>query len=62
VNCPFHELARDHPALVCGLNLHLLNGLVDGLGTDGVQVRLDPGPDRCCVVLSAADRRPTGDR
>ena len=33
-NCPFHELAREHTALVCGLNLHLLTGLVDGLGAE----------------------------
>ena len=62
VNCPFHDLAREHTALVCGLNLHLLAGLVDGLGADRVQVRLDPGPERCCVTLAAADHRRTVDR
>jgi predicted ArsR family transcriptional regulator len=30
-NCPFHALAEQHTALVCGMNLHLLDGLVDGL-------------------------------
>jgi len=62
VNCPFHDLARQHTALVCGLNLHLLAGLVDGLGADRVQVRLDPGPERCCVTVAAADHRPAVDR
>lgn len=51
-NCPFHALAREHPALVCGLNLHLLAGLVDEVGAAGVSARLDPGPDRCCVTLT----------
>ncbi len=57
-NCPFHTLAAQHTALVCGMNLQLLAGLVDGLadevGTDQespVRARLDPAPGRCCVVL-----------
>jgi predicted ArsR family transcriptional regulator len=53
-NCPFHDLARDHTALVCGLNLHLLGALVDALDTTAA-ARLDPGPGRCCVVLDLAD-------
>ena len=57
-NCPFHTLAEQHTALVCGMNLHLLGGLVDGLADDPgpeqktpVAARLDPAPGRCCVVL-----------
>ncbi len=50
-NCPFHELVQRHPALICGLNLHLLRGLLAGLGSPG-QARLDPGPGRCCVTIS----------
>ena len=58
-NCPFHALAEQHTALVCGMNVHLLDGLVDGVagepGTShaGVPLRahLDPEPGRCCVVL-----------
>jgi len=52
-NCPFHDLARRHTALVCGLNHAFLTGLVDGLGAHGV-ARLAPRPGRCCVEL--ADR------
>ena len=58
-NCPFHELAREHAALVCGLNLHLLTGLVDALGAEATRVELDPGPNRCCVTLTSA-AHPTG--
>ena len=50
-NCPFHALASRHTALVCGLNRAFLTGLVDGLGTDGVQARLAPRPGACCVEL-----------
>src|SRR5262245_27298707 len=58
-NCPFHALAEQHTALVCGMNLHLLDGLVAGLagepGADRkgtpLRARLDPAPGRCCVVL-----------
>ena len=52
-NCPFHDLARRHTALVCGLNHAFLAGLVDGLGAPAV-ARLAPRPGRCCVEL--ADR------
>jgi predicted ArsR family transcriptional regulator len=52
-NCPFHELAGEHTALVCGLNLHLLSGLVDALDADAVRAGLDPGPNRCCVTMTA---------
>ena len=33
-NCPFHALARDHTALVCGMNLHLLTALLELLAPD----------------------------
>jgi predicted ArsR family transcriptional regulator len=52
-NCPFHALARDHTALVCGMNLHLVTAMLDELGHPDVQARLDPAPDRCCVTLTA---------
>ena len=49
-NCPFHQLARDHTELVCGMNLALLASLADTC--DGrYQARLDPAPDRCCVAF-----------
>jgi predicted ArsR family transcriptional regulator len=54
-NCPFHQLARRHTELVCGVNLAMLSGLTDALDAD-VTPRLDPAPDRCCVALDAAPR------
>lgn len=55
-NCPFHELAQDHTALVCGINLDLINGLLDALPAPGVRAVLDPAPGRCCVTLTASGK------
>jgi len=53
-NCPFHALAQEHPELVCGMNLHLLQGVLEGLGQEGVRACLDPGPSRCCVRMGTS--------
>jgi len=52
-NCPFHQLAERHREVVCGMNLTLVEGLVDGLGADGWQPVLDPRPGYCCVALGS---------
>ncbi len=54
-NCPFHALAERHRTLVCGMNLDLLGGLVDGIGAGGhLAARLAPQTGQCCVRLDAA--------
>jgi len=53
-NCPFHRLAQQHTALVCGVNLQLLRGVADGAGDSCCLAELDPGPGRCCVRLRPA--------
>ncbi len=61
-NCPFHALAREHTALVCGMNLHLINAMLDELGQRAVRAGLDPAPGRCCVTVTGdveRDRAPT---
>jgi predicted ArsR family transcriptional regulator len=55
-NCPFYAVAKDHISLVCGMNLALAQGLVAGLGAAGVDVRLDPAPEACCVALGVQGR------
>jgi predicted ArsR family transcriptional regulator len=55
-NCPFHQLAHAHADLVCGMNLHLIGGLLDAVPTDSYVAELDPGPNRCCVKLTRSDR------
>ena len=53
-NCPFHRLAQTHPGLVCGMNQAFVSGVVDGLGAARLTARLEPGADRCCVLIDAS--------
>jgi predicted ArsR family transcriptional regulator len=55
-NCPFQDVARGSPALVCQMNLAFVQGVLEGLGVEGAEARLDPCPSRCCVTL-----QPTSD-
>lgn len=48
-NCPFDSLAREHTALVCGMNLSLVEGVLDALGCRTLEAVLDPEPGMCCV-------------
>jgi predicted ArsR family transcriptional regulator len=54
VNCPFHALAREHTELVCGMNLRLLQGVLDGAPGTGLAPRLQPSANACCVRLEPA--------
>lgn len=61
-NCPFYALARDYTDLVCGMNLELMSGLVEGLDRADFHARLEPSPGRCCVRLATSTRsRSTSD-
>ena len=51
-NCPFHSLAQKYTELVCGLNLDLIDGVLDALGASELCARLDPAPGRCCVTIA----------
>jgi predicted ArsR family transcriptional regulator len=50
-NCPFHALAQQQTELVCGMNLSLLHGVLDGVGDAGLVAVLRPEPGMCCVRL-----------
>jgi predicted ArsR family transcriptional regulator len=52
-NCPFDALAKEHTALVCGVNKDYVSGVLDGLGCHSCDARLDPGEQRCCVRIVA---------
>jgi predicted ArsR family transcriptional regulator len=54
-NCPFHVLVADHPALVCGMNLALLEGFAGAVPDVALEARLEPSEGRCCVRLAAVD-------
>ena len=52
-NCPFHRLAEQFPPLICGMNLAMITGLLDGAGAAGEwTARMAAAPGRCCVVVS----------
>jgi predicted ArsR family transcriptional regulator len=51
-NCPFRALALEYTAVVCGMNLAIMAGLLDRPGLR-LTARLDPAPGRCCVRLAA---------
>jgi predicted ArsR family transcriptional regulator len=54
-NCPFHALAEEHRDLVCGMNLELLSGVIEGAGgADVLEARLAPQPGYCCVRMKAS--------
>jgi predicted ArsR family transcriptional regulator len=50
-NCPFHALAREATELVCGMNRAYVAGVLDGIGADTLDAKLDPARGRCCVRL-----------
>jgi len=57
-NCPFHSLAAAHTDMVCGMNLALIDAMVDAVDAEGLESHLDPGEGRCCVVLAARRKSP----
>lgn len=57
-NCPFHALARDHTALVCGMNEALVGGVLEGLDCSDLEAVLEPESGLCCVKARRRSRRP----
>jgi predicted ArsR family transcriptional regulator len=56
-NCPFHRLAEDFPPLVCGMNLALIEGTLQGAGLVSWRAATDPAPGYCCVAISKTNIR-----
>jgi predicted ArsR family transcriptional regulator len=50
-NCPFHKLAQEHTDLICGMNLCMMKAVLDQVGDLGLEARLEPEADACCVKL-----------
>jgi predicted ArsR family transcriptional regulator len=55
-NCPFHGLVQEHRPLVCGMNLELMEGVLEALRLPEVRATLEPRPDACCVVFQLPGR------
>jgi len=53
-NCPFDALVDEHRPLICGTNLALAQGILDGLPSSGekYEPHLDSQPGYCCVVFT----------
>jgi predicted ArsR family transcriptional regulator len=51
-NCPFHALSAQSPGVICGMNLALVEGLLDGLRAKGINAALAPVPGQCCVEIA----------
>jgi predicted ArsR family transcriptional regulator len=50
-NCPFHQLAREHTELICGMNHCMLGAAIEVLDDAGLAARLEPEEGVCCVRL-----------
>lgn len=55
-NCPFEQLARQHTEAVCGLNLQLIQGMLEGIDEPPERAELTPCERRCCVTVRAPER------
>lgn len=55
-NCPFHALATRHTALICGINVEFVSGLLAGLECFTLRAELRPRFGGCCVYV----RTPSG--
>ncbi len=50
-NCPFDALVDLHRPLMCGTNLALAEGIVEGARVTELRAILDPQPGFCCVAF-----------
>ena len=50
-NCPFDALVDEHRTLVCGTNVAMAAGIVEGAGADELIPVLDAQPGFCCVTF-----------
>ena len=50
-NCPFHQLSQQYTQLVCGMNLDILKAMIEELGLERIEARLEPQPGMCCVAF-----------
>ena len=53
-NCPFHLLSREFTELVCGMNVEIMQSLLEELGLERLEACLEPQPGMCCVAFRTA--------
>ena len=57
-HCPFHELARDRPEVVCSIHLGLIRGALQQLGAPEEALRLVPFVTTTLCVVEIGPRPP----
>jgi predicted ArsR family transcriptional regulator len=60
-NCPFRTLAAGFPPLICGMNLALIEALVEAAGWP-CTAQLDPEATGCCVKIRVTGLFPADQR
>lgn len=50
-NCPFHQLSQQYTQLVCGMNENIMQAMVEELGLERLEAKLEPHPGMCCVAF-----------
>jgi predicted ArsR family transcriptional regulator len=58
-NCPFDALVPEHRQLTCGMNLAVLEGVADGLGSRTLAPVRRTEPGYCCVAFDPVAPGPT---
>ncbi len=61
-NCPFDALVDNHRPLMCGTNLSMAEGIVEGAGVTELRAILNPQPGFCCVAFVPSGEAPTPSR
>ena len=56
-NCPFGALTAVHADVICGMNLSIMEGLLDRLGQLPLAPVCEPARGRCCIRLAGAGSR-----
>lgn len=50
-NCPYHDMAREDSDFVCSMNLHLMQGVTEGLDLADMSPTAEPMDGMCCVAF-----------
>ena len=54
LNCPFDAVAQHHREVMCGTNLALIGGVLEGARVSRSSAQLDFRPGLCCVAIREA--------
>jgi predicted ArsR family transcriptional regulator len=52
-NCPYRQLARQAPDVVCRMNHAFVEGVLTGLGGRSLRAEMVPMDGECCVRVVA---------